>query len=350
MKTIFPIRLKQARTMKGLSLDALSQKTEGALTKQAISKYELGKMLPDSTSLIALAKALELPIDYLLRPIQAEISHVEFRKKAKLGKLKSESIIETVKDKAERYIQIEQVNGLQQQFVSLIDRVRVSGEDDIAPIVANIKRAWLLGEDGINNLIEILEEHQIKVIEIDAPDAFDGLSCWINEQVPIIVLNKNYNSERKRFTALHELGHILIRFDESVSEKQIEYLCNLFASEMLISRVVMMQKLGENRKDISLRELIDIQMQYGISVDALMYKAKQLNIITENRYLTFCKKKGKLQKFNEEVMKSRYKDEPAGRFERLVYRALASELITVSKASSLLGIPVSEVMDHLNLV
>lgn len=350
MKTIFPIRLKQARIMKGLSLDALSQKTEGALSKQAISKYELGKMLPDSTSLIALTKALELPIDYLLRPIQAEITHVEFRKKAKLGKLKSNAIIETVKDKAERYIQIEQVHGLQPQFVPVIDRVRVSGEEDIAPIVEHIKRAWLLGEDGINNLIEILEEHQIKVIEIDAPDDFDGLSGFVNENYPIIVLNKNYLSERKRFTALHELGHLLINFDESISEKQAESLCNLFASEMLISRGVMMKKLGENRKDISLQELIDIQMQYGISIDALMYKAKQLNIITENRFVTYCKKKGALPKFNEEVKKSRYKDEPAWRFERLVYRALASELITVSKAASLLGISVSEVMNQLNLV
>lgn len=38
------------------------------------------------------------------------------------------------------------------------------------------------------------------------------------------------------------------------------------------------------------------------------------------------------------------------RFERLVYRALASEIITYSKAAALLDKSVSEVRDTLNLM
>ena len=135
-----------------------------------------------------------------------------------------------------------------------------------------------------------------------------------------------------------------------LSDKEEEALCNLFANEMLISKSVFIQKIGMNRKDISLQELQDIQFQFGISIDALMYKAKELNIITDARYRTFCIKKNQTKRFKEEVEKSRYKQEESNRFVRLVYRALASEIISISKASSLLNIPVNAIRNQLNLV
>jgi predicted HTH domain antitoxin len=47
---------------------------------------------------------------------------------------------------------------------------------------------------------------------------------------------------------------------------------------------------------------------------------------------------------------SRYKREESSRFERLVFRALASEVISISKASTLLNLSVNEVRNQLNLV
>ena len=109
-------------------------------------------------------------------------------------------------------------------------------------------------------------------------------------------------------------------------------------------------KIGMNRHDISLKELQDIQTQYGISIDTLMYKAKSLNIITPNRYKTYFINKNNKPQFKESVEKSRYKREDSSRFERLVFRALASEVISISKASTLLNLSVNEVRNQLNLV
>lgn len=350
MKTIFPIRLKRARTMRGLSMDALCGRAGNALSKQAISKYETGKMMPDSKSLIALANALELPVDYFFRPTGVEIGAIEFRKKAKLGIRQIDSIKEIVKDRLERYFEIESINDIVSEGSDDYGHVTVQDEGDVYPIVAKLKSKWELGEDGINSLIEVLEENNIKVIEIDAPKSFDGLSGYVDGHNPVVVLNANMCSERKRFTALHELGHLLMHFDSGLDDKRIERLCNLFASEMLISKEMFLRKIGQRRGDISLQELEAIQMQFGISVDALMYKARHLNIITEHRYLTFQKKKNALGPFKDEVEKSRYKAERSCRFTRLVYRALAGEIISVSKASALLGLPVDEVREQLNLV
>ena len=49
--------------------------------------------------------------------------------------------------------------------------------------------------------------------------------------------------------------------------------------------------MGEKRHDISINELLSIQLRFGISIDALMYKAKDMNILSENRYKFYNIKK-----------------------------------------------------------
>lgn len=348
MITIFSIRLKQARLMKSLSMDQLCEKI--GVSKQSIYKYENAQMMPDSRTLLALSEALDIKVDYFFRPIRINIDHIEFRKRAKLGAKNIAAIKETVRDKVERYFEIEELNNISTFFHADYRNVDIFNETDIYPLVSRLKNDWKLGEDGINNLIEILEEHQIKVIELDALKEFDGLSGYINNTHPVIVLNKNFESERKRFTALHELGHLILSFDSSLNDKIKENLCNLFANEMLISREVFIEKIGSNRKEISLHELRDIQIQFGISIDALMYKAKILNVITDRRYKGYCIKKNTYPEFKKEVEKSLAKTESTNRYTRLVYRALACEIISFSKASTFLDIPINEIRNGLNLM
>ena len=52
---------------------------------------------------------------------------------------------------------------------------------------------------------------------------------------------------------------------------------------MLILTSKFIRLISVSRKDISLRELMPIQMQFGISIDTLN-KVKETDIITEQRY------------------------------------------------------------------
>ena len=350
LKEIFGARLKNARVINGMSMDDLCTKMNNLVSKQTISKYESGKMLPNSTNLIALANALNVKPDYLLRPFTVSLDRIEFRKKSKISMKEENSIKERIRDKIERYIEIEEILGINSNFTNPISNNNVIAPSDVYRIAAEVRAAWQLGQDGIPYVIEMLEEHCIKVIEMDAPDTFDGLSGIVGEHKPIIVLNKNFPVERKRFTAMHELGHLLLDFDESLSQKDIERFCNLFANEMLISQDVFKKQLGVSRHDISLNELRAIQSNYGISVDAQMFKAKQLDIISDSRYKYFCITKNQNPAFKEQVEKSTYHEEKSTRFASLVYRALASELITYSKASVLLNESIDVVREQLELV
>ena len=192
----------------------------------------------------------------------------------------------------------------------------------------------------------------IEVIDARIPQSSRNpiIDELVGEKPRIIVLNKNFPVERKRFTAMHELGHLLLDFDESLPQKEVERFCNLFANEMLISQDVFKKLLGVSRHDISLNELRAIQSNYGISVDAQMFKAKQLDIISDSRYKYFCITRNQNPAFKEQVEKSTYHEEKSTRFASLVYRALASELITYSKASVLLNESIDVVREQLELV
>ena len=118
----------------------------------------------------------------------------------------------------------------------------------------------------------------------------------------------------------------------------------------MISLDVFKKLLGVSRHDISLNELRAIQSNYGISAEAQMFKAKLLGIISESRYKYFCITKNKNQALREQVEKSTFYEEKSNRFSSLVYRALASELISFSKASELLNESIYVVREQLELV
>ena len=73
-----------------------------------------------------------------------------------------------------------------------------------------------------------------------------------------------------------------------------------------------------------------------------MYKAKEAGVISQSRYESCMKRKNKQPEFRYEMEKSLYPPETSDRFERLVYRAFTSGMISESKASSLLNIPHDE--------
>lgn len=336
MKEIFAKRLKSARLLSAMSMDKLVEAMGGIVSKNAIAKYERGEMMPNSSVLIALAKALSVKPDYFFRPFSVEIGKVDFRKKSKLGAKKINAIKEQVADQIERYLEIENLLRINAPFVNPIADIPINEPADIEGAVNTLLKKWKLGFNALPNVIELLEDKEIKVIELDADPAFDGLSGWAVQEkksVPIIVVNRNFPIERKRFTALHELGHLLLNFNENLNHKEIEKLCHCFAGAMLIPYDTFIAELGEHRSSISLHELISIKETYGISIQAIMARAYGLGVISQSAYQRFRIFVSKNLK--EEDWGNYQGKEQSDRFMQLIYRAAAEEIISLSKAANL---------------
>ena len=338
-KEIFGRRLKSARLMKRLTMDELSQRTNGEVSKPNISKYEAGKMMPSSKVHIALAKALGMDFDYFFRPVTVQITRpADYRKKAKLTKGDEYAINEEVKDKAERYLEIEDTLGISMTFDYDLSDIVVSTRQDVKRVVARIRKDWNLGLGPISNIIDLLESHGLRVIEIEAPDAFDGMCIFVGEKKPVLVLNKHYTVERKRFNTLHEFGHSVMRMDDNLSQKERESLCHYFAGEMLLSSEVLHQVFGTRINKVFLNEIGHLQTQFGISIDAIFHRLKDEGIMSDVFYREFCIKKNMSQKLKTWANTSTYLgEETSYRFSRMVYRALTEGLISEEKANEILG-------------
>lgn len=243
---------------------------------------------------------------------------------------------------------MEQLCGTQSEFS--LPLVNISSSEDVTEYAAKLRSILKLGIDGISNVIEVLEDNGIKVIEISEDESFEGLSGYANDNIPVIVVNENLTPERKRFALLHELGHLLMKFKSNMKAKEIENLCNVFASELLLPSTVLLSRIGIRRHDISLAELSDIQKQFGIFIDAIMDAMRRLDVITDRRYDGYLKKKRIFPDFNAVVEQSMAIPETTGRFVRMVYRALADEVISFSKAAALLNTSVETIKKQFILI
>ena len=209
-----------------------------------------------------------------------------------------------------------------------------------------------LGYDAIGNVQDVLEERGIKVICTEAPGGFDGVSGIVNGKDYIVVLNKNQNHvERRRFTTMHELGHLLFdkRFSPSLTLREKEKLCDAFASEMLLPSIVVRSVFSPGEK-ISTYEVRQLQVVYGISFDAIMHKLHDLSIINDSKYKTYCIRKNHDDAWKQFVEATYYKEGFSTKFETMVYAAVAKDLISTSKAANLLHSSVSTIRKHLSVI
>ena len=348
MRDTFARRLVNARKIRCMSQRELCAELKGKVSPTAIEKYEKAQMMPSSDVLILLSRALGFKMDYFYRPFTVAIdtARFEFRKLSSLSAKKVESIKCLVVAEIEKYLEIEGILGIGNRFKLDYSNVQVETEDDAKAMALRLRKDLNIGMDGIASAIELLESNGVKIIEVEADKKFSG-TCNKVSEIPVIVINKGMSAEGKRMTIFHELGHLLLHFADGVDE---EKLCTVFSNEVLIPSDKFVEIIGAARHDISLVELHMIQREYGISVDALMAKAVMLNVITQRRYQAYFKKKNAIPQFKDAVEKSLVSDEHTTRFERLVYRALASEMISTSKAAALLGCSVNDVRDNLNLM
>ena len=341
--TVFAQRLVNARKMRCLSQRELSERLDIQLSANAIAKYETGKMMPTSEVQAALAIALGVDVDYFHHPFTVSIpaNAWEFRKRKSLGTKQIAAIQQSATDQMERINDIEQVCNINQPFQLDYSDTSVATFLQADAMARRLRRELGLGNAPVFAPIELLESLGVRIVEVEADEKFDGTSTKA-DNTPLVVLNATYPPERKRFTLFHELAHLILRFEIGAD---IEHLCNTFASEMLIPISVLYTRLGNHRKTLTLEELKGLQRDYGISIEALMYKAHQHGIIDDAYFKHFNIKLNKKTNVNyrEQVRESLWQPETTTYLRRLVLQALSNELITPAKAASLLGVEVDSI-------
>lgn len=332
-------RLKSARLLAGFSLRQLEERLSFRVTYNSISKYEKGQMQPDPGMIIRLAEILKVTPGYFFEPNTIQLGAINFRKRNSLSEAEIELIKEKTKDKLERYIEVERLLNISSAFNNPIGRKQVKEVGKAEEMAEIVRLEWGLGTNPIQNVTEMLEENEVKVIEMDGSEEFDGLSTYVDRKIPVAVVNDSFTIERKRFTVLHELGHLIMNL-QLETERKKEDACHRFAGAMLFPKEEAIKAIGEQRSSIAMGELVTVKEEYGISIQAIMRRALDLAIISPLTYRQFCIRIAGNKK--EDGLGSYRGDEKSRRLMQLAFRLVSEKVLTLDKAAALTGLSSAE--------
>ena len=322
-------RIKQARKAGNFSLRKLAD--EIGVSAMAISKYERDQDVPSSGVLLRLSQALQVKVDFFFRPSIISVQLQAYRKHAVLGVKEQEAIQMRIQDWVERYFEVESLFPEEQHAANLPLR-KATSLDEIEIAALELRDHWSLGYDPIENLVQLLEDRRIKVGIISGVEHFDAFTFKADGD-PVIVTKGELSGDRQRFNLGHELGHLILDVQGDLKPEQA---ANRFVGAFLVPAATARFELGANRTDLNINELHMLKHKYGLSMQAWIYRAKDLSIISENT-ATRLFQQFRINDWHCQEPGNPYLSETPMRMERLIYHALAEDLISCSRAQELLG-------------
>lgn len=147
---------------------------------------------------------------------------------------------------------------------------------------ANMLRAsWRMPIGPVRSLLRWIESAGVIVVEEDfGTHRIDGMSQWAGEY-GVIILNSALPTDRKRFTAAHELGHLVLHSQYLDADAEDE--ANQFAAELLMPQHVIAPQLS----NLTLGKLSDLKAEWGVSMQAAFERAFLIGKVTSGERQRF---------------------------------------------------------------
>lgn len=354
-------RIRELRERLNLNQEALGEQI--GVTRQTIAAWEKGQREPSMTQLTAVARALKVPVELLLRqPEQREASErptLLYRadKRSALSDTDEALIVRKARD----YALVEQVTG---ELPLLPESRPMTGfQAERVERVAEEMRDWLGVEHApLGDAIALVERRGLKVLRDRWPETVFGFSAYTEEWGGLIFVNTHQGDrelpyERQAFTVMHELAHLIFHRREYREPTMFEgrkdpreEVANHFARAVLLPATALRDDLrGYRGRWLPEPLLIDLKLRYGASVQTILYRARDLGIISERQ---FTQQMGQLRKkypdnYGEPKEPKCPPSQARPRLEILVFTALVNDQLGESKAAEILGRTLHEIRHEL---
>jgi Zn-dependent peptidase ImmA (M78 family)/DNA-binding XRE family transcriptional regulator len=277
-------RLRIARQAAMLRKKDLAERI--GVSAAAISQYESGTTSPATKTVAALSLALGVPADYFIgdRPLgEAPTTTAHFR-----------SLRATTQQERDRAfahaLQTWELARSLEQFVrfpkfDLPMDLAIHPADPIgaAEAAARLAREALeLDTRPIPNMVRLLESRGIVCTRLPAQTRrVFAFSCDFPTRPVVVLAAERSHRAAGRFDTAHELAHLLVHHDEEPGSHAVERQAHAFASEFLAPA----SEIGDLLpRSVNWRVLLDLKNVWGISIQALLFRARSLGIMADNTY------------------------------------------------------------------
>ncbi len=284
----YPERITQARELSGLTKSELAELLDVSVA--AVAQWESGAKHPTHENLAAMSRRLAVPMTLLFKPKPAGLERkgpLSFRAWKSAGTRKANRKAERL---AEMAAEIFSWLGEKIEFpVSVLPDIPDQGSHaDVEAAAIETRKAWGLGDRPLLKLAELLESKGIFVNPATfGDDRFDAFSCVIDGRPFIFLGNEKKDRARSRFDAAHELGHLVLHQHLGVTdllEPEVhdwaEKQADRFASAFLLPQ----ETFSRDVIDSSLNGFLNLKPKWGVSVQSMVFRAKELGLITPLQY------------------------------------------------------------------
>lgn len=296
-------RLKSARLYNGWTLQELADKTK--ISKQSISLYENNRNMPEYERVREMARVLGFPFDYFwgTDAITTMTETTYFRsfatatKKDRTAQSIKLELVARMYEILFRYLEFPGFNDPDVSFEGFDDALALETAEAVTAmevVTTKVRERWDIGTAPIRNLQYLLEKNGILVTGFpankDRIDAFSQRTVVDSYGVFLIAVVLGKLPEcRIRFDMAHELGHILLHpwseDLETISKEEFrirEKQANMFASALLLPKGSFGQDVLQYPTNLKYYEFL--KEKWGASIQAMLYRTRQLEIITPNQY------------------------------------------------------------------
>lgn len=275
-------RLKTLRLINGMSQGEFAAIL--GIKQPLLSMLERGDRELTANHMIAARMHFRLPADYFDGPsVTYQPEQLNFRRK-KLSKGQATMAAQTFGLIEQSFSEYE--NRLN-ELPGATSASRLSPEDIKA--IASDARAHIgvKPDTPIRNVTRCMDRLGIIVTSLANPllpsDKIDGISTPArSEHAFVTTLNYDTSGDRFRFSAAHELGHILLHTNDttkSLADKESE--ADDFAAAFLMPA----DPLGDLlTPSLTLNGYAAVKSKWGVSIQSLIRRARDLGIIDDARY------------------------------------------------------------------
>lgn len=274
-------RLELARKRRRYTAKTLAEKAQ--IAPVTLSRVVNGSQIPDDETVSRLIGALAYPRDFFFRddidPIDA--STASFRSLKAMTAREREAALSAGE------LAYEMADWIRQQFnLPSADLLDLGAEPDPAAAARTLRQYWSIGERPIGNMVKLLETKGVRVFSLaENTKNVDAFSCWRNSE-PYVFLNTFKTTERSRFDAAHELGHLVLHKHGGAKQaRSAEHEANLFAASFLMPKDDVISTIPFVT---NLDKIVKAKSRWGVSAAALAYRLHKLDLVTDWQYRTFC--------------------------------------------------------------
>ena len=170
-------------------------------------------------------------------------------------------------------------------IVPSLEIPRVPLETGPADAAAYLRRAWRVPSGPLPSLVDHVESAGVPVVLMDCFHHKQSATAHQGEWFEwMIALNSSHPASRRRYTLAHELGHIVLSHETTVTtdgheRKTIEEHANAFAAELLMPAADARREL----RTVNFKRLVFLKQRWSVSIAFLIRRALDIGTISPSQ-------------------------------------------------------------------